>query len=208
VANSVSLNSRSISTDSKVSNQGEVGSAARAKLQLNVSIMEASATISIGAQGNPQALLYRSAITNINEALKAELGENAVQNAARQDSSPQATADRIVALSTAFLTAFKRQNPELEDDTALHTFMHAVKGGVEEGFREARDILKALNVLEGDIAGNVDRTYELVMKGLDDFATRMARPPEDALQLVGTAADNAVAVELDDTVETEAREAA
>ena len=178
MANSVSLNSKAISTDSKVANQGEV-TAARAKLQLNVSIMDASATISIGAGGNPQALLYKSAITSINEALRAELGENAVQNAARQDNSPQATADRIVSLASGFYDVFKRQNPHMEDDAALQKFMDAVKGGVEQGFKEARDILKGLNVLGGDVAADIDKTYEFVMKGFDSFAARVAQPADE-----------------------------
>jgi Domain of unknown function (DUF5610) len=178
VANSVSLNSKAISTDSKVANQGEV-TAARAKMQLNVSIMEASASISIGVGSNPQALLYKSAITSINEALRAELGENAVQNAARLDNSPQATADRIVSLATGFYDAFKRQNPHLEDDTALERFLAAVKGGVEQGFSEARDILKGLNALGGDVAANIDKTYAFVMEGFDGFAARAAQPKEE-----------------------------
>ncbi|QGZ41588.1 hypothetical protein IP92_00559 [Pseudoduganella flava] len=182
MANSVSLNSKTISTDSRVANQGEVPSAARAKLQLNVSIMEASATISIGAQGNPQALLYRSAITGINEALKAELGENAVQNAAKQDNSPEATANRIVSLATGFFGAFKRQNPDMEDDAALQKFMDTIKGGVEQGFKEARDILQGLNALGSDVAANIEKTYGFVMKGLDDFATQAAKPKEEAEQ--------------------------
>ncbi|TWI65363.1 hypothetical protein IP91_02771 [Pseudoduganella lurida] len=182
MANSVSLNSKSISTDSKVANQGEVSASARAKLQLNVSIMEASAQISIGAQNDPQALLYKSAITGINEALRAELGENAVQNAARNDNSPEATADRIVSLATGFYGAFKKQNPGTEDSTALQKFMDTVRGGVEQGFKEARDILKGLNVLGGDIAGNIDKTYELVMKGLDAFAQKNTQPKEEIAQ--------------------------
>nr|WP_173346327.1 DUF5610 domain-containing protein [Pseudoduganella dura] len=141
--------------------------------------MEASATISIGVGGNPQALLYKSAITSINEALRAELGENAVQNAARQDNSPQATADRIVSLASGFYEVFKRQNPQMEDDAALQKFMDAVKGGVEQGFKEARDILKGLNALGGDVAANIDKTYEFVTRGFDSFAARMAQPKEE-----------------------------
>lgn len=178
MANSVSLNSKAISTDSRVANQGEV-TAARAKMQLNVSIMEASASISIGVGSNPQALLYKSAITSINEALRAELGENAVQNAARLDNSPQATADRIVSLATGFYDVFRRQNPHMEDGAALEKFMDTVKGGVEQGFKEARDILQGLKVLDGDVAANVDKTYEFVMKGFDAFAARAAEPKEE-----------------------------
>lgn len=49
--------------------------------------------------------------------------------------------------------------------------MDTIKGGIEKGFKEARDILKGLKVLGGDIASNIDKTYELVQKGLDAFAS-------------------------------------
>ncbi|WP_292746763.1 DUF5610 domain-containing protein, partial [Methylophaga sp. UBA3191] len=38
-----------------------------------------------------------------------------------------------------------------------------------QGFKEARDILGGLKVLEGDIAGNIDKTYDLVQQGLQSF---------------------------------------
>jgi len=180
VANSVSLNAKTVSTDSKVANQGEVSPAQKAKLQLNASIMQASASITIGASDDPQALLYKSAITSINEALQAELGENAVQNAAAQDNSPQGTADRILSMSTGFLDAYKRQNPGMEDSAAVEKFVDTIKGGIEKGFSEARDILKGLKVLGGDIAGNIDKTYELVMKGLEEFAVKSGKPLAEA----------------------------
>lgn len=180
MANSVSLNAKSVPADSQVANQGEVTPLQRAKLQLNASIMQASAAVSIGAADDPQALLYKTAITSINEALQAELGENAVQNAAAQDNSPQGTADRILALSTGFLDSYKKQHPDMEDSAALEKFIDTVKGGIEQGFKEARGILAGLDVMHGDIAANIGKTYELVMRGLDDFAAKTAQPREQA----------------------------
>ena len=92
-----------------------------------------------------------------------------MQNAASQDNSAEATANRIVSLSTGFFEAFKKQNPGMDNDAALEKFMGTISGGMEKGFSEARDILKGLNVLQGDIAGNIDKTYELVQKGYADF---------------------------------------
>lgn len=183
MANPVSLNAKSAPADTRAASQvdakPELTPSQRAKLQLNASIMQASASISIGAQDDPQALLYKSAITSINEALQAELGDNAIQNAASQDNSPEGTAGRILSLSTGFLGAYKKQNPGMEDSAALEKFMDTIKGGIEKGFKEAREILKGLDVLGGDIAGNIDKTYELVMKGLDDFAAGAGKPKEE-----------------------------
>lgn len=141
----------------------------RSKLQLNAAILQASMNVSISSQNDPLALVYKSAITSINEALQADFGVNAVQNAASQDNSAEATANRIVSLSTGFFEAFKQQNPGMDNDAALEKFMGTITGGMEKGFSEARDILKGLNVLQGDIAGNIDKTYELVQKGYADF---------------------------------------
>lgn len=152
----------------------------RSKLQLNASIMQASLNVSIGSENEPLALLYKTAITNINEALKGQYGDDAIQNAASQDNSAEATASRIVSLSTGFFDAFKKQNPGLDDDTALTKFMDTISGGMEKGFKEARDILGGLKVLNGDIAGNIDKTYELVQKGYADFIAAHSSKKDEA----------------------------
>lgn len=158
--------------DDKVKTEGATAQMSvndRSKLQLNAAILQASMNVSISSQNDPLALVYKSAITSINEALQADFGDNAVQNAASQDNSAEATANRIVSLSTGFFEAFKQQNPGMDNDAALEKFMGTIQGGMEKGFSEARDILKGLNVLQGDIAGNIDKTYELVQKGYADF---------------------------------------
>lgn len=152
----------------------------RTKLQLNASIMQASLNVSIGSENEPLALLYKTAITNINEALKGQYGDDAIQNAASQDNSAEATASRIVSLSTGFFDAFKKQNPDLDDDAALTKFMDTISGGMEKGFKEARDILEGLKVLGGDIAGNIDKTYELVQKGYADFIAAHSGKKDEA----------------------------
>ncbi|MBC7858301.1 MAG: hypothetical protein H7Z39_05880, partial [Burkholderiaceae bacterium] len=62
----------------KVKSAGEAAAepsaAVKAKAQLNSSILQASLTVSIGAQNEPLALLLKSAITGINEALKGQYG--------------------------------------------------------------------------------------------------------------------------------------
>jgi hypothetical protein len=152
----------------------------RSRLQLNASIMQASLSLSIGSENEPLALLYKTAITNINEALKGQYGDDAIQNAASQDNSAEATASRIVSLSTGFFDAYKKQNPDMDDDTALTRFMDTIGGGMEKGFKEARDILEGLKVLGGDIAGNIDKTYALVQKGYADFVAAHSSKKDDA----------------------------
>ncbi len=47
--------------------------------------------------------------------------------------------------------------------------MKTIRSGFEQGFKEASDILQGLNVLQGDIASGIQKTYELVQKGYADF---------------------------------------
>ena len=172
VSNTGTTTSGVAGKDDKVKTEGATAQMSvndRSKLQLNAAILQASMNVSISSQNDPLALVYKSAITSINEALQADFGDDAVQNAASQDNSAEATANRIVSLSTGFFEAFKKQNPGMDNDAALEKFMGTISGGMEKGFSEARDILKGLNVLQGDIAGNIDKTYELVHKGYADF---------------------------------------
>ena len=147
---------------------------AEAKTQQNTAIVKASIEVSIGAGNDSLALLLKSAITGINELLEPEFGPNALQNAASQDNAPEGTAGRIVSLSTGFFEAYKLQNPGKDQATALKDFMATIKSGFEQGYGEARDILEGMQVLKGEIASNIDKTYELVMQGYADFEARFA----------------------------------
>ncbi|MES2129120.1 MAG: DUF5610 domain-containing protein [Pseudomonadota bacterium] len=161
-------NAAAVANDAPASN---VPVGAKAKAELNVSIVRASLTVSLKAGDEPLALLYKSAITSINEALKGQYGEDAIENAVGQDNTPEGTAGRIVQLSTAFYDAYKEQHggDGADEASQRQAFIDTIRGGVEKGFKEARDILDGLKVLNGDVAGNIDKTYELVQKGLDDF---------------------------------------
>ncbi|MEW5008245.1 MAG: DUF5610 domain-containing protein [Cycloclasticus sp.] len=141
-----------------------------ARKELNSAIIES--TVSVSVADSPQALVLKTALEGINDALKASLGDNAIQSAydSGLDVSPEATAERIVSLSTAFLPQYQQQHPELTEDEARVAFTDIIRGGVETGFAEARDVLTGLDVLNGDIASNVDTTYDLVQEKLNAFA--------------------------------------
>lgn len=161
----------------KVKDDSGMGAVQKAKGQLNASIVQASLTVSIGAGNDPLALLLKSALTGVNEALKDQFGDNAIQNAVSQDNTPEGTAGRIVALSTAFYDAFRQQHPGEDPDAVLQKFLDTIRGGAATGFSEARGILRGLNVLGGDIASNIDKTQELVDKGYADFlAAHLSKP--------------------------------
>lgn len=132
-----------------------------------------TATLSAGENGLP--LLYRAIIDKLNERLAAQLGPEAIDRAFEQqlDVSPEATADRIVSASTAFFDAYRKQHPEMDEEEAMQAFMEEIGRGVDQGFAEARDILDGLKVLQGSIAENIDKTYNLVQQGLENFRSLM-----------------------------------
>ncbi len=158
----------------------------KAKSQFNAAIVQASLTVSLNSSNEPLSLVLKTALTGINEELKGDYGDNAIQNAASQDNSPEGTAGRIVSLSTAFYDAFKQQHPGEDEGEVLNKFIDTLQKGVDRGFKEARGILDGLKVLNGDIATNIDKTYDLVKQGFADFVA--AHQPKAATEKAETAA--------------------
>ncbi len=155
------------------------------RAELNISILQTSLSVSISAQNEPLALLYKTAIASLNEVLKTDLGNNAIENAASQDNSPEATAQRIVSTSTGFYASFITRHPGKNEDEMFKNFMQTIKRGFEQGFKEASNILQGLKVLNGEIAANTQKTYDLVQKGYAEFEAAHTVPAAPTPTLTG-----------------------
>ncbi|ASJ97829.1 MULTISPECIES: DUF5610 domain-containing protein [Shewanella] len=144
---------------------------AASKQLMNAAILSAQQEVNLSAGNEPMQLLYKAAIEAINEELAPTMGEHAIETAVAQgvDTSPEATADRIVSFATQFFAIHQEQNRGLSFDEQLNSFMDIIGGAIDQGFDEAKDILSGLKVLEGDIADGVDKTYSLVQEGLQAF---------------------------------------
>jgi len=151
------------------------------KKQLNAAIIESSLKYNQSIGDQPLSLVLKTALQGINEALNASGVDNSVEDAYESgiDYSPEATAERIVAFSTQFFAAYQEQNPNMDEEESLASFVEIIRGGIEQGFGEAKDILGSLKVLDGDIADNVDKTYELVQEGLQSFVDSFSNTEED-----------------------------
>lgn len=163
----------------------EVSAVASSRNRLNVQILQSSLEVSIQAGGKSQELVFRAAIDRINELLAPELGPDAIQGAMDQDNSPEATAGRILSLSTGFYEAYAGQHPGEDGDQLAKNFVDLIRGGFEQGFNEAKDILKGLDVLSGDIESGIMKTFDLVQKGLDDFLAGKLKPAETEVSTSG-----------------------
>ena len=150
------------------------------KKQLNAAIIESTLKFSNTVGDQPLSLLLKTALQGINEALKEGGVESSVEDAYESgiDFSPEATAERIVSFSTQLLGAYREQHPEMDAEESLASFVDIIGGGIEQGFSEAKDILGNLNVLEGDISNNFDKTYELVQQGLQLFVDSFSEAKE------------------------------
>ena len=150
------------------------------KKQLNAAIIESTLKFSNTVGDQPLSLLLKTALQGINEALKEGGVESKVEDAYESgiDFSPEATAERIVSFSTQLLGSYREQHPEMDAEESLASFVDIIGGGIEQGFSEAKDILGNLNVLEGDISNNIDKTYELVQQGLQSFVDSFSEAEE------------------------------
>lgn len=161
------------------------------RAQLSGQIMQASLDVSIRSGNNSMALLYRTAIEGINAQLEPTLGPNAIQNAMAQDNSPEATAERILSMSTGFYAAYAAQRPNEDPEEVLRDFVDIVRGGFEKGYNEAVDILTGLGVMgEGSfVAEEIGKTFALVHQGYDDFLNAKLQQMREAQ---GKPADQAI----------------
>jgi len=107
----------------------------------------------------------------INEAFRQAGVEVDIREVERQglDTSPEATAKRIVDFATGFLGVYARNHADQDEEGRLEGFMSLIRDAIDQGFADARDILKGIADISGPISDNIDKTYKLTQKGLDDF---------------------------------------
>lgn len=133
----------------------------------------------------------------VQQVLQTELGEslaNALSAAGIEgqaledvlsgaiDLSPEATAGRIVDFATSFFGSFQNNHADDDGTTQIDGYSQLIKDAVEEGFTQSRDLLEGIGKISGQVSDDINRTYELVMQGLDDFAStqRASLTPEPA----------------------------
>lgn len=179
-ANAVNHETKTVK-EQKTNNAGGSGQAEQHRKAQNVAILKSHEQVSLRSNDNSLSLLYKAALEGINKELEPTMGENAAQKIydAETDTSPDATAERIVAFATSYYSRYKEMHPDSTEEQILDSYLELVTGGIDKGFTDAKDILKGLKVYEGDIETGVDSTYELVMKGLASFREKMLQASEE-----------------------------
>lgn len=141
------------------------------RAQTKKKLLEQQAELDISVGNEPLRLTLKAAIDKINEALEADLGESAVQNAADSgtDFSPEAVAERIVSFATGGFAAYAERHGDESQQNQLDGFMDLIRGAIEQGFTEAKDILDGLGVFKDQVAANANRTFDLITEKLEAF---------------------------------------
>ena len=70
-------------------------------------------------------------------------------------------------------------------EVVAQDFVNVVRGGFEQGYKEAEDILNSLGVLSAGspVAEGISQTFALVQKGYDDWlASKLASLRSDEAQ--------------------------
>jgi len=103
--------------------------------------------------------------------------------AATLDWSPDATAQRIFGFASGLLGVFRDQNPELSEAELIDKFESTVRGGVDDGYGQAIEILQGLSVGE-EVLNTAQTTIEKVHGLFDNFFAELRAqlaPPTDAV---------------------------
>ena len=90
------------------------------------------------------------------------------------DFSPEATANRIVKLATGFFGQYQANNEGTGEGEQIEGFVEMIKGAVEKGFAGAQEMLEGLGDIDPDVQEGIDKTSDLVVKGIDDWASERA----------------------------------
>lgn len=99
---------------------------------------------------------------------RAELG---IPEGTVLDTSPEATANRIVDFALGAFESYWGNHDDLNQDDARAAFADFIGKAINQGIEEARDILTALNALNPEVGGNIDTISSLIQERLDAFVT-------------------------------------
>ncbi len=108
-------------------------------------------------------------VDKINELLKAKV-PNGVQSLSPSEVTPEATADRIVQGATSYFSVYSEQNPDLEGEDLIDSFMKTIRSGIDSGYSDAFNTLKGLGAFGVDgVQSGVEKTKSLIEEKLQKY---------------------------------------
>mgnify|MGYP001365119164 CR=1 FL=1 len=117
------------------------------------------------------SILGQEVIDKLNGVLKNEL-PGGIQSLKLEDHTPEKTSDFIVNGTTALFAIYAQQNPKLEGEELLDSFMKTIRSGIAEGYKDAMSILEGIGALKFDgVSEGIAKTMQLVDEKLLAFET-------------------------------------
>ncbi|MCM1129410.1 MAG: DUF5610 domain-containing protein [Alistipes senegalensis] len=167
--------------------------AASLRSSFNAQIIEASLKVSIQVGDNPQGLLFRTSLESIYESIggfKSNINPDykmpSMNDSNNPYATPEGTANVILSFSLGLYAQYS-QSHQGEDEAEMATnFIELIRGGFEKGYGEAVDILESLSVFNGDIKTDIEKTWELVQKGYDDWLSAKVNPTPSETETAST----------------------
>ena len=170
IASATALPAQQVQEKGETQRTSHAATVRESRQQLNMQILQESARVSLRTGNESLSLLLRSAIDNIGGLFSSKASNDAIPGiVTNQDTSPEATAGRILDFSTAFFDSYARQHPREDPEKVATNFVATIRKGFERGFNEAKKILEGMSAFTGAVKDGVTNTWNLVQKGYDDF---------------------------------------
>jgi len=111
--------------------------------------------------------LHDKLIAKLEKAIGKE-GVLTKQPIKSSDFSPQAVAKRILGFIKGAVIGASQQGQEAGKEKLEQAWR-----GVEKGFKEAKEILQSLEIFNGGIQDNANKTYDLLQEGLNELENQL-----------------------------------
>ncbi len=128
-----------------------------------------AASVELNGVYKSLTVLADEIVSKLDELLADELPDG-IRSLRSEDYTPEKTAERIVDGVTGLLGVYAQQNPELEGEELISSFMKEVRSGVEQGYQQAASILGDLGAFSFDgVESGIAETMRLVEEKLVSF---------------------------------------
>ncbi len=124
-----------------------------------------------GSVNNDQAMsmVLERAMEKLRSVVDQARTELGLPEGAELDTSPDATAGRIVEFALNFFEKYAERNGLEDNEEGRTAYVEFISKAVYQGIDEARGILSALNALNPEISGNIDKTTDIIDQQFENF---------------------------------------
>ena len=121
------------------------------------------------SQQDSMRVILESAYAKIQGVVDDARAELGLEPGAVIDTSPEATADRILGFALNFFEQYRENNSQLNDQEAREKYAEFIGEAIQQGIDEARDILGALSAIDDTTSSGIGQIESIIQQGLDAF---------------------------------------